>query len=139
MTQVGTSAYYICKNNHIAKKVLTPVRRQLLFLFNTFFDLTMNPEQDCQLHRNGQRILGHLSEAIQELLHLETVCQEHRDAISQCEQTLESVAVDVACISTNGGEWEEMSKMIREAGIEIPEDLDMDMRKLFAGDDSCLK
>lgn len=98
----------------------------------------MNPEQECQLHRSGQRILQHLSEAIREIQHLETLFIDHRDALSQCEQTLESVAVDIAAISTHGGEWDVMSKMIREAGIVIPEDLDRDMRLLFTGDDSCL-
>ena len=92
-----------------------------------------------QLHRRGQKILDRLSEAIQEIKHLETICEDHREAIQQCEQTLESVAVDIACISTGGGEWDQMSAMIRAAGIEIPEDLDRDMRQLFAGDDSCLE
>lgn len=96
-------------------------------------------KDERQLHRQGQRILDRLSEAIHEVQHLETICEDHRDAIQQCEQTLESVAVDIACISTNGGEWDQMSAMIREAGINIPEDLDRDMRQLFAGDDSCLE
>ena len=91
-----------------------------------------------QLHRKGQLILDRLEEAIHEMQHLETVCTDHQDTIQQCEIKLESVAIDIASISTNGGEWDEMSQMIRDAGITIPEELDKDMREMMAGDDSCL-
>ena len=96
-------------------------------------------EQDNPVFWKGRHILERLSEAIREIHSLESLSEDHRDAVIHCEQTLESVAVDIACISTDGGEWDQMSAMIREAGIEIPEDLDRDMRQLFAGDDSCLE
>lgn len=100
----------------------------------------MKSEKDFrQLHQNGLRILVRLGKAIQEIRDLETLCSEHYDAILNCEQQLELVVVDIACISTCGGEWDEMSKLIREAGIEIQDDLDCDMRKLLKGDNSCLE
>ena len=99
----------------------------------------MESEKDfSQIQQQGQIILARLSEAIREIHHLEMMCKDRSDAVRQCHQTLESVVVDIACISTRGGEWEAMSRMFRRAGIEIPEDLDADMRQLFSGDDSCL-
>lgn len=95
-------------------------------------------KKDCQLHRIGKYILGQIADALHQVQHLETLCSEHQDTIIQCETKLESVAVDIACLSTGGGEWDEMSLMMREAGIPIPEDLDEDMRQMMAGNDSCL-
>ena len=96
-------------------------------------------KDENQLHLQGQRILNRLSAAIHEVQHLEAICIGHQAAIAHCEQTLESVAVDIASITTGGGEWDEMSSLLHKAGIPIPADLDRDMRSLVAGNDSCLE
>lgn len=96
-----------------------------------------NIRQD-KIHQKGMHVLERLSEAIHGMKKLEALCTEHRETIRQCEDTLDLVAVDIASISTGCGEWDEMSRMIRDAGIDIPDELDRDMLRLQQGDDSCL-
>lgn len=98
----------------------------------------MTKNRQTKIHQKGMHILERLSEAIKGMKKLETLCTDHRETIRQCEDTLDLVAVDIACISTSCGEWDEMSQMIRDAGIDIPDELDHDMVQLQRGDDSCL-
>lgn len=93
-------------------------------------------KEDVRIRTLGMSILKQLSEATHEMRCLEDVCVGHIGAIRHCEDVIESVAVDIASIATGGGEWDEMAEMMRLCCLEVPEDLDDDMRRWVAGDES---
>ncbi|MBQ7609750.1 MAG: hypothetical protein IJU74_01475 [Bacteroidales bacterium] len=97
-----------------------------------------NRKEDVRLSALGQSVLKRLAEAENEMHRLEVICRAEADAIRHCEEMIDSVAVDIASVATGGGEWDEMAEMMRSCGFTVLEDLDGDMRRLIAGDDSVL-
>ena len=97
-----------------------------------------NTVKDRRVLNKGQHILVELKETISEIRNLETLCADHIQPLRHCEETLESVAIDIASVCTDGAEWAEIRQLITAAGIVISDELDRDLSQIHSGDDSCL-
>ena len=86
---------------------------------------------DSRIHRKGRQILTTLTELVKSIRELESLFDSiHVTALRHCEDTLMNVMIDVASICSDGASWPVLRELLKEAGADIPEDLDQDMSLL---------
>ena len=89
--------------------------------------------------RTGKVILCDLHEVITEIRNLQNICPQHTEALERCEKQLNSIAFEVASVCTDGDDTNQVEAMMKDAGIEIPDDLLEAIRQLEDDSDSARK
>ncbi len=94
-------------------------------------------KKQISIPRTGSVILNGLQKVITEIRHLETICPDHASELEHCEEQLKGIAVEVASVCTEGESTDQFESMIKDAGIEISQDIFDSLREMES-DDSTL-